>query len=79
MVLLLGFSSSWTSERKNLSMDELEARVRALFRRLPTSIVSEITLGGLRYQPEKRQVWIEALHRQVHGAHPNEGLGYSTR
>ena len=44
---------------KPFNMDELEARVRALSRRLPTTIVSEITLGGLRYQPEKRQVWIE--------------------
>ena len=39
---------------KPFEMDELEARIRALTRRVPQSIQTEFTMGQLRYVPDQR-------------------------
>ncbi len=44
---------------KPFEMDELEARVRALSRRVPQSIQSEIWMGKLCYTPDQRLVVID--------------------
>lgn len=46
---------------KPFNMDELEARIRALARRLPTPIISEIRRGALVYLPEKRHALIDGV------------------
>ncbi|MDU8909764.1 response regulator transcription factor [Aestuariicoccus sp. MJ-SS9] len=44
---------------KPFEMDELEARIRALSRRVPNAMQTEITMGRLRYVPDQRLVMID--------------------
>ncbi len=44
---------------KPFEMDELEARIRALSRRVSAPVLSELNLGRLSYQPEARTVRID--------------------
>jgi two-component system OmpR family response regulator len=43
---------------KPFEMDELEARIRALSRRVPQKVATDYTMGGLRYVPDERKVTI---------------------
>ena len=44
---------------KPFEMDELEARLRALSRRVPQSLLGELAMGRLLYHPDRRQVSID--------------------
>ena len=44
---------------KPFEMDELEARIRALSRRVALSIQTEFRMGGLSYNPDQRTVFVD--------------------
>lgn len=46
---------------KPFEMDELEARLRALLRRAPQDLQTELVLGKLLYRPDQRQVRIDGV------------------